>query len=59
METARLDVGTRERITQRRSLEAMVVDLDADLEAVAMENITITAIPKAMARISTGHSILN
>ncbi len=53
METARLNVGTRERIAQRRSCEAMVADLEvADLEVVAMENIAITAIPKAMLKIT-------
>ncbi len=49
VETARLNVGIRERITQRVKLEAMVVDLEADLEEVVMENIVTTAKPKAMA----------
>ena len=59
VETARLDVGTRERTAQRGRLEAMVADLEADLEVVVMENIVTTAIPRAMARTSAGNSILN
>ncbi len=59
METARLDVGTRERIVQRRSREAILADLEVDLEVVAMENIVNTVMPKAMTRTSDGNSIRN
>ncbi len=55
--TARLVVGTRERIAQRRRLEAIVADLEADLEAVA--SIVTTARVLAMKRTSAGNFILS
>ncbi len=57
--TARLDVGTRERIAQRERLEAMVADLEADLEEVAMENIVTTTRPLAMTSQPAGNFILS
>ncbi len=59
VETARLNVGTRERTVQRRKLEAMVADLEVDLEEVAMENIVTTARPLAMTSQATGNFTLN
>ena len=55
VETARLNVDTRERTVQRRKLVTMV----ADLEVKAMENIAITARPRAMTRMGAGSAILN